>query len=155
MKKRFVRPQIQVEVIEDINEPVYMACSGMSNFSFPAGGWTHQKPETGRWNFAEQTNGQYQGPAISGPVTTYAYVTFDKPVNVVQWFDSFTTLQNPNGDPAGSFTIVGSRYWPNGLNHNEGIGLGALYVVPEDPSVTELTLEKVTMALSYNPNGCG
>ena len=155
MKKKFVRPQIQVEVIEDINEPVYMACSGMSNFNFPASGWTHQKPETGRWNYAEQINGHYEGPSISGPVTTYAYVTFDKPVNVDEWRDSFTTLQNPNGDPAGSFTIVGSRYWPDGLNYNTGIGLGALYVVPEDSSVTELTLVKVTMALSYNPNGCG
>ena len=151
MKKKFVRPQIQVEVIEDINEPVYMACSGMSNFSFPGDGWTHQKPEEGRWNFANQTNGRYNGPAISRPVTTYAYVTFDHPVNVDQWFDSFTTYS----DPGGSFTVVGSRYWPNGLNHNEGIGLGALYVKPEDSNVADLKIEKITMALDFNPNGCG
>ncbi len=151
MKKKFVRPQIQVEVIEDINEPVYMACSGMNNFYFPGDGWTHQTPEQGRWNFAEQTNGHYQGPSISGPVTTYAYVTFDHPVNVDQWRDSFTTYS----DPAGSFTIVGKRDWPDGLNHDEGIGLGALYVKPEDPSVTDLNIVKITMALSYNPNGCG
>lgn len=148
MKKRFVRPQIQVEVIEDINEPVYMACSGIA-LEFPANGWTHQTPEDGRWNFAEQTNATYKGPAISHPVTTYAYVTFNKPVNVDQWKDSFTTYS----DPEGSYTIVGKRDWGQ-LNPNEGIGLGALYVVPEDSNYNgDLYITKITMSLSDNP-GC-
>jgi hypothetical protein len=149
--KTYKKPVMSAEVVEDINEPVYMICSGSSHFDFPGDGWTHQFPEDGRWNFADQMNGLYKGPGIHRPLTTYAYVTFSQPVNVVQWSDSFTTYY----DPSGSYTIVGERYWPNGLNHNEGIGLGALYVVPEDGNYTGgIEVVDVSMAFTFNPGGC-
>ena len=148
--KKYSTPALTTEIIEDINEPIYMECSGATLFDFPGDGWTHQRPEQGRWNFAEQTNGEYHGPEIKHNVTTYAYVHFNVPVNVVEWHDSFTTYD----DPSGKNYIVGSRTW-SGLNPNEGIGLGALYVVPEDSTYTgDIWITGITMTLSFNPNGC-
>ena len=148
--KKYSKPVITTESISDINEPIYMDCSGKTLFSFPGDGWTHQNPEQGRWNFAEQTNGIYKGPFIDREVTTYAYVHFNVPVNVAQWNDSFTTY----ADPTGENYIVGSRTWAK-LNYDDGIGLGALYVVPEDATYTgDIYITGITMTLSYNPSGC-
>lgn len=158
--KQFKKPVFKINKINDYSEPVFMACSGSTLFDFPGDGWTHQVPEDGRINFAEQTNGKYTGPAISRPVSTYAYITFNKPVNIVTWHDSFRSFKELGSSSAdepgttnGSYTIVGVRDW-GGLNHNEGIGLGALYVMTENGDMTDLHITNITMALSFNPSGC-
>ncbi len=150
--KKYSKPIISMDDISEINEPVYMSCSGSNYFKFDdASGWTHQIQETGRWDFAEQVNGKYKGPSRTGkPVTVYAYVTFDRPVNIDptlgwEWNRSWGAV--PGGDPTDSYTIVGKRVFENGVNYDEGIGLGALYVVTEDPSyVGPLSITNVTMS---------
>ena len=155
--KKYTKPELITKEVAGINESVYMACSGTEYFDFGDGsGWTHQYPEDGRWNFAEQVNGKYKGPdkhKEGSNLVTYAFVTFDSPVNIEsvhgwEWVNTWGPV--PNGDTEGSYTIIGKRVWPDGFNYNEGIGLGSLYVVPEDPTVETLKLEKVVISWSYD-----
>ena len=150
--KRYSKPIIKTEEIVGINEPVYMDCSGSEYFDFSDGsGWTHQRQEDGRWNFAEQINGKYKGPAKTGKLTTYAYVTFDRPVNIDNWEWNNLYGAVEGGDPLNSFTIVGKRNNWTGFNPGEGIGLGALYVVPEDSTyVGNLTITSVKISWNYD-----
>lgn len=126
MKKRFVRPQIQVEVIEDINEPVYMACSG---FAATVSGYQHQGYETGKPDDRYQVNAQYYGAPYTGPL--YMIATFECPVDfageVVGWeFVKYIDDQN-------SYTIVAKTRQDITLNGNgDKIGFGDFTVTLED-----------------------
>lgn len=153
--KKYKKPEVKAEILTDINEPVYMDCSGRSMFDFSDGsGWTHQIPEQGRWNSVEQINGEYKGPSKTGkPIEIFAYVTFNTPVNVDtehgswEWWNTWGPVEG--GDPSGSYTIVGRRVFNNGINHGENIGLGALYVVAED-GVTNPALTGVVVTWGFN-----
>ena len=150
MKKKFVRPQIQVEVIEDINEPVYMACSGKQWFDLSASGYQHQSYETGRSYAVYQINGK----KIGGPRMTnqevYLYFRFNTPVNIqpsATWkFDSIAL------DGEGSY-IVAVKSTVDVLNETESIGFGDLDIVFENPGVTSGVLEEAWLSLS-GPDSC-
>lgn len=147
MKKKFVRPQIQVEVIEDINEPVYMACSGSNLFSVSVSDYTHQEYETGRYDDRCQVNAEYHGAPYVGDL--YMTATFEKPVNIKTLGWGF----QPYLDERGSYTVVAVKRGVN-LNGVEDIGFGDLIVELESGGTAGDTAGIPKISFSFNPNGC-
>ena len=149
--KKYKKPEFQMEVVTDINEPVYMRCSGIDLFDFPVDGHTVQALTDGSTQYVIQIeNGKYTGQTYGGNAVTYMYVNFNTPVTVAHWYDSYTTYQVINN----GYTVVGIRNWgPTELSHNTGVGLAGLYVVPDDTS-QQVSVQGVAMTLSFDGQTC-
>lgn len=150
MKKRFVRPQIQVEVIEDINEPVYMACSGSNWFKLDVTGYQHQTYEDGRADARFQISGhKVGGPALHNQ-DLYLYLTFDQAVNIA--LPTGWKFQQVASDGPNSYTvaIMGNI---DVLNETDNLGFGDFIVTMEQNGVTGSTLKAAWLSIS-GPESC-
>ena len=139
----------------DINEPVYMRCSGQKYFynAKVASDYEHQNPETGRWDCRYQANAAFggapEGYVYTGPVWCYLKfpvdgVTVDR-VNdwgrVTQWDDG------------------GHTYWIGKINsytlqNGNNIGLGDLIAHMTYTASDDVPEPEITFSFGYDGSSC-
>ena len=153
--KQFKKPEFKINKINDYSEPVFMSCSGTSEFDFSsAEGYTHQVPQTGRMDFREHISGTYNGTHQLDNIDVYAYVTFDYPVANVEWDDYFKVISISDD----GLTVIGKKHFgQTEANPGHTFGLGALFVTPagdQNQWPTNLTITSVKLAYTFDGTIC-
>lgn len=123
--KKYSRPEVKAELVTDINEIIYMACSGRSHFYNlnVSGDYEHQFPEEGRQDCRYQANGDFvaePGYRYDGPV--YCYLRFASEGVTVTRVNDWTTVR--------TWQEGGYTYWVGvkdyTLQNGNDIGFGDL-----------------------------
>ena len=141
--KTFKKPEFKINKIDELSEPVFMACSGVDLFEMNIDGYQHQGYEQGRDDARFQLNAEYSGQYTTRPY--YMFLTFSEKVDVQvpgwEW--------HVYSDEPGSYTVA--CYATQPLNHGEHPGEGDFIVTFEDPHVTSAYLLKGW--ITFDPDG--
>lgn len=150
--KKYTKPVMVAEFISDVNEPVYMACSGKELFTANvASDYEHQVPETGRIDCRFQVDAAVADePVFRHDGYVYIYYLFDQDIIVDRTsdFDILDTVALGDGH-----TLVIGRM-SRTINQGEHIGFGDLFAKVIPDSSLNVHDPQVTIAFGYNPNGC-
>ena len=149
---KYVKPELRAEIIKDVNEPVYMACSGIELFTASVEReYEHQVPEEGRIDCRFQVNADVASEPVfvhEGPL--YFYYLFDQPV-VVDRTSDFQIISSTSTAGGGTLVIASMTYT---VNQSQSIGFGDLFVRVTPDANNNVHDPEVRIAFGYNPNGC-
>ena len=145
--KKYTKPELTTEINTDVNEPVYMACSGVELFSASAsaGEYEHQTPELGRvdcvFHVSATTDPEplfhYEGPL-------YFYYLFDQDVDVETFGGSFNIRSVSHPDD-GHTLVIGSLQYT--VQQGQSIGFGDLYCKVTPDAYTNVHTPKLPLHL--------
>lgn len=151
--KKYTRPELKAELIIDINEPVYMGCSGKQYFPNPqvAQDYEHQSTQTGRNDCRFQADATFYGPVgqYNGPV--YCFLKFHKGNIVVDSVNDWSKVSS--WDANGVTYWVGVQdYTLNGHGPDEpgnDVGFGDLICYDGDDPTADVLTPDIAFALNW------
>lgn len=153
--KTFKKPEFKINRIDELSEPVFMACSGRELFEKTNwDGYQHQYYEEGRMDARFQVDGRYLGTNIVDRNVFVTYV-FAEPVD----FESCASDYHTYVTGSGTRFIVMEGINVH-LNPNQSIGFGDMYVTRSGVSPdgtpwgigTQVTL--IDVIISFDYHGC-
>lgn len=146
--KKYSRPELKEDLIIDINESVYMICSGKDHFyNLSVGGdYQHQVPETGRYDCRYHASGDFtaeSGYRYEGPV--YCYLRFPITDVIVEHVNDWSTVD--------SWESGGYTYWVGVQNYtlqngNE-IGIGDLIASMSHDATQNVPIPDIAFSFGY------
>lgn len=122
----FTKPEFTINKVDELSEPVFLACSGMDQFSLNIDGTQHQSYTPDRQDARFQINAKKTSGAPTGGRYYYAYLQFDHPVTLtnIGWHWNFYAY-----DKSQNIVVVRTNA---PLNSTDTIGFGDCYVTFDD-----------------------
>ena len=152
--KVFKKPEFKINKMDELSEPVFMACSGNQYFTVDVSAYQHQSYATGRADCRFQVNATYNGPAYTGDL--YIVATYDDYVNAKSADGTFPFGWNfveVISDDQESKTLIAVARNIKLNSSPESIGFGDMIVQLEEAGKTGVTLTDVKFTFN-DPFGC-